>query len=81
MIYPNINAERSRHGLTLEAFANALGVNRKTIYNWMVRGDNRKTIYNWMVRGDIPQSALEKMADLFGCTIDYLLDNKHPTLH
>ena len=67
-VYPNINAERSRHGLTLEAFANALGV-------------NRKTIYNWMARGDIPQSALEKMADLFGCTIDYLLDNKHPTQH
>ena len=68
MIYPNINAERSRHGLTLEAFANALGVNRKTIYNWMVP------------RGHSPERTGEDGRP-FGCTIDYLLDNKHPTQH
>lgn len=59
--YPNINAERSRKGMTVEALAQALGV-------------TRKTVYNWMAHGNIPQSALEKMATLFNCSIDYLLE-------
>ncbi len=33
----------------------------------------RKTYYNWLSNGNNPESALIKMADLFGCTIDYLL--------
>ena len=34
MPYPNINAERSRKGMTIADLANALGVTRKTIrYN------------------------------------------------
>lgn len=61
MPYPNINAERSRKGMTVEALAQALGV-------------TRKTVYNWMAHGNIPQSALEKMAALFNCSIDYLLE-------
>ena len=60
MPYPNINAERSRKGMTIADLANALGV-------------TRKTIYNWMAHGSITQSALEKMATLFDCSIDYLL--------
>ena len=60
MPYPNINAERSRKGMTIADLANALGV-------------TRKTIYNWMAHGSIPQSALEKRAPLFDCSIDYLL--------
>lgn len=60
MPYPNINAERSRKGMTIADLANALGV-------------TRKTIYNWMAHGSIPQSALEKMATQFDCSIDYLL--------
>ena len=60
MPYPNINAERSRKGMTIADLANALGV-------------TRKTIYNWMAHVSIPQSALEKMATLFDCSIDYLL--------
>lgn len=60
MSYPNINAERSRHGMTMDALAQALGV-------------TRKTVYNWMNCGNIPQSQLEKMSELFGCSIDYLL--------
>lgn len=60
MPYPNINAERSRKGMTIADLANALGV-------------TRKTIYNWMAHGSIPQSVLEKMATLFDCSIDYLL--------
>lgn len=60
MLYPNINAERSRRKLTIEELAKALGV-------------TRKTIYNWMTHGNIPQSKLEQMADMFNCSIDYLL--------
>lgn len=63
MQYPNINAERSRNGLTLEDLAKLLGV-------------TRKTVYNWITRGNIPQAALEKMADTFCCSVDYLLDTK-----
>lgn len=60
MPYPNINAERSRMGLTVGEFAEKLGV-------------SRKTIYNWMAHGNIPQSKLEQMSELFHCAIDYLL--------
>jgi transcriptional regulator with XRE-family HTH domain len=58
--YPNIAAERARMGLTLEEFSELLGV-------------TRKTILNWETKGNIPQGALEKMADLFHVTVDYLL--------
>ena len=61
MPYPNINAERVRNGLTMEALANKLGV-------------TRKTVYNWMAHGNIPQSKLEAMSAMFHCTIDYLLE-------
>lgn len=60
MKYPNIEAERARSGMSQEAFAEQLGV-------------TRKTLYNWVSRGQIPQPALEKMAQLFNCSIDYLL--------
>lgn len=61
MPYPNINAERSRAGMTVENLAKSLGV-------------TRKTVYNWMAHGNIPQSKLEKMSELFHCSIDYLLE-------
>ena len=60
MQYPNINAERARDGMTLAQLAAALGV-------------TRKTIYNWISKGDIPQGKLVQMAVLFDCSIDYLL--------
>lgn len=60
MFYPNIAAERAKRRMSLDAMAVELGV-------------TRKTIYNWETSGNIPQSALEKMSDLFGCSIDYLL--------
>ena len=60
MQYPNIDAERSRKGMSMEDFAQALGV-------------SRKTVYNWMAKGNIPQKKLEMMADLFKCSADYLL--------
>lgn len=61
MFYPNIAAERAKRRMSVDALAENLGV-------------TRKTIYNWESAGKIPQAALEKMADLFGCTIDYLLE-------
>lgn len=60
MSYPNIDAERSRMGMTTGDMATQLGV-------------SRKTLYNWMAHGKIPQSKLEKMSILFGCSIEYLL--------
>ena len=60
MFYPNIAAERAKRKMSVDALATKLGVSRKTIYNW----ENS---------GSIPQSALIKMAELFNCTIDYLL--------
>ena len=41
MPYPNINAERSRAGMTVEDLAKSLGVTRKTVYNWMAHGNIR----------------------------------------
>lgn len=60
MFYPNIAAERAKRRMTVDDLAKRIGV-------------TRKTIYNWECAGAIPQSALEKMADIFGCSIDYLL--------
>lgn len=63
MKYPNIEAERARHGLSKVRLAKALGVCEKTLYNWINSGV-------W------PSTALEKMAEMFNCSIDYLIDNK-----
>ena len=60
MRYPNIEAERARADMSAEALAQKLGV-------------TRKTLYNWVNNGNIPQSALERMAAIFCCSIDYLL--------
>lgn len=62
--YPNIDAERARRGLTAEELAKLLGVTRKTYYNWV---NKRK----------VPQNQLVVMADIFGVSIDYLLETKH----
>lgn len=58
--YPNIEAERARRGISNDSLAEMLGV-------------SRKTLFNWMEKGNIPTSALIKMADIFKCSIDYLL--------
>ena len=63
MRYPNIAAERAKREMSLEEMADELGV-------------SRKTIYNWEQSGNIPQSALEKMSEMFSCSIDYLLDRR-----
>ena len=60
-MYPNIEAERARAGLTKEALAKKLGVDRKTLRKW-VNG------------GNIPIRKLTEMADIFNCYIEYLLE-------
>ncbi len=60
VLYPNIEAERARNGLTVEGLTSALGV-------------TRKTFYNWINSGNIPQTKLVAMADLFNVSTDYLL--------
>ena len=59
-MYPNIDAERARYGLTVTALAKKLGV-------------CRKTYYNWISNGKIPKDKLEQLADIFDVSTDYLL--------
>jgi DNA-binding XRE family transcriptional regulator len=61
MRYPNIEAERARHGMSMDALAKEIGV-------------TRKSIYNWINKGNIPQAALEKMAAVFDCSVEYLTE-------
>ena len=61
LYFPNIAAERARRKMSLDAMAAQLGV-------------TRKTVYNWETSGHIPQAAVEKMSEMFGCSIDYLLE-------
>ena len=56
----NIEAERARKGWTNNQLADAVGV-------------TRRTLYQWMEKGDMPASALIKMSQLFGKSVDYLL--------
>lgn len=60
MFYPNIAAERAKRKMSLDGLAKEIGV-------------TRKTIYNWEQRGKIPKRELDKIAELFNCTTDYLL--------
>jgi len=58
--YPNIDAERARHGMTRDALAKSLGV-------------SRRTYYGWCVKGEIPSAKLKKLSKMFCCSVDYLL--------
>lgn len=60
-MYPNVDAERVRLGLSRAQLAESIDVCEKTMNNWM----NGRT--------DPPVSKLIKMANFFNCTTDYLL--------
>ena len=60
-MFPNIEAERVRCGLTRGAMAERLGVSRGTLRSWL-QGTT-----------EIPASKLVEMARLFHCSSDYLL--------
>lgn len=59
--YPNIEAERIRMGLSQTEIICRLGYKE------------RRTYYNWLKSGNIPIPVLVKMADMFDCSVDYLL--------
>ncbi len=62
MKHCNLAAERVRLKMTQEELAKKLGVTRNTISRW---------------EGDIssmPGESIMKAASIFGCSIDYLLD-------
>lgn len=63
-MYPNIEAERVRKGMSKENLADELGISLKTYYNWL----NGLTA--------IPSTALKKMSIIFGVGIGYLLEEK-----
>lgn len=58
----NIRLERVRLGMTQADLAKNVGVSVNTITRWEARP------------GIIPGAALLTMADLFGCSADYLLE-------
>lgn len=60
ILYPNIEAERSRKGMSQNDIAELLGI-------------ERKTYYNWLTKGNIPAPVVMKLADTFQCSMDYLL--------
>lgn len=65
--YPNIEAERIRRQMTREEFAEAMGVNMRTVRNWQ----NGTT--------DIPLCKIKIMRDLFGVSADYLIGQEGVT--
>ena len=62
MMFNSIEDERARNGMSKEELATQIGISVKTYYNWL-NGVN-----------PIPSTALIKMSDIFGVTIDYLLN-------
>lgn len=59
-VYPNIEAERVRHSISQEDLSKQIGF-------------ERKTYYTWLTNGKIPGNVLLELADIFDCSIDYLL--------
>lgn len=58
--YPNIEAERIRNNYSQEELAGILKI-------------ERKSYYNWLKNGKIPATVLISLADLYDCSIDYML--------
>ncbi len=65
MKFPNIEAERGRKGWTKEELVKQINISRKTYANWQ---DGRT---------DVPCSQLVALAQLFNCSVDYLLGIDH----
>lgn len=56
----NIEAERGRRQMSKESLSRALGI-------------TSRTYWNYLTGGPIPSDKLVAMAQLFGCSTDYLL--------
>ena len=61
IVFPNIEKERERIGLSKKELVKKLGVTRRSYYNW-IGGKN-----------PIPSDVLIKISDITGASIDYLL--------
>lgn len=61
MVLPIIEAERIKHRMSRDELAMTLGVSKRTISNWQSGVT------------DLPLSKLLALANLWGCTTDYLL--------
>ena len=61
MMFPNIEAERARRGLTKSELAKRLNISDSTLKNWMCG------------KTEIPSSKIIELAKLFGTSTDYLL--------
>ncbi len=59
-MYNNINVELAKRNMPVGEFIQKIGV-------------SRSTYYAWQRSGNIPATKLIKMAELFGCSVDYLL--------
>ena len=62
-MFNNIDAERARKGWTKKELAQKLDISAPTLRAW-IRGS-----------AEIPATKLLYMADLFNCSMDYLLKN------
>lgn len=60
-MYPNIEAERARRGWSRAKLGEYIGTTEGVVRNWIAG------------RTDIPAQKLIAMAQLFGCSTDYLL--------
>ena len=58
----NMKAERSRIGLSAEEVAERIGVHRNSIFAWENGGSEPVS------------DNLEKLAHLYGCSVEYLLE-------
>jgi transcriptional regulator with XRE-family HTH domain len=61
VLYSNLEAERARKGLTIQQAADALGISEKTYRYRLANAQN------------ITVAALIDYANLYGCSVDYLL--------
>lgn len=59
-VFDNIRAECARHHITLSELTFKAGI-------------ERRTFYNWELKGDLPLSALKSFADILGVKTDVLL--------
>ncbi len=64
MRYPNIEAERARSGLTKGAMCERVGISRNTYSN--IQSGNHEAAMKTFV----------KLSNLFGCTVDKLLEGE-----
>lgn len=60
--YPNLELLRLANGLTVQALLKEISVKPET-YN------------KWLHIGQIPQRQLEKLADFYGVSADFILNN------